>query len=127
MKIIVLSVFVLAIAMFAVIAIPALATAQTGNSINYTKTKQAPENLESILIETRYENLVQALVPLDNLILLSEDENINYIRTPLPAYPQETSESETQIPLTLIWICVGIIIVIIAVTAVVYLKTGLKR
>ena len=139
-----------------------LATAQTVNedlnSLNHTKTKQAPENLESVLyqlvkcqdkdknefaeahglylkddkvrviielkdkklvferddivIETRYENLVQALVPLDNLILLSEDDNVSYIRTPLPTYPQQ---SETQIPLTLIWTCVGIIVVIIII------------
>ena len=81
-------------------------------------------------IETHYENLVQALVPIENLINLSNEHNINFIRAPLHAYPQETSESETQIPLTLIWICVGIIIVIIvitAVTAVIYLKTRLKR
>lgn len=164
MKKIMLSVFALVV--FTVIVIPALAAAQTGddnlNSINYTKTKQAPENLESVLyqlvkcqnkndfaeanglylkddkvrviielkdkkldferedvvIETRYENLVQALVPLDNLIPLSEDENINYIRAPLPAYPQETSETKTSY----VWLFIGVVIVIAIIASVVYLK-----
>ena len=47
----------------------------------------------NIEIETCYENLVQALVPIDNLIALSEEPDINFIRTSLPAYPQETSKS----------------------------------
>ena len=78
-------------------------------------------------IETRHENRVQALVPVDSLMELSKEPSINFIRAPLHAYPQKTPESETQIPLTLIWICIGIIVVIIAVTAVIYLKTGFKR
>ena len=165
MKKIMLSVFALVV--FIVIAIPTLAAAQTGdenlNSINYTKTKQAPENLESVLyqlvecqnrddfaeanalylkdgkvrviielnknnedlefnddivIETKYENLIQALVPVDNLILLSEDENVGYIRAPLLAYPQETSENQTSY----VWLFIGVVIVIAIIASVVYLK-----
>lgn len=40
-------------------------------------------------METYHENLVQALVPVDNLIPLSENPSVIYVRTPLIGYPQQ--------------------------------------
>jgi len=95
----------------------------------YNASDTIPDGYGAI-IETRHENLVQALVPINSLMELSKESSINFIRAPLPAYPQKTPEYETQIPLTLIWMYIGIIIIVVimAVTAVVCLKrTGLKR
>ena len=64
------------------------------------------------VMETYHENLVQALVPVDDLIALSEDPDVNYIRTPLPAHPQKTSEA--QIPLIYTWLLIGIVVAIIS-------------
>lgn len=64
------------------------------------------------VMETYHENLVQALVPVDDLIALSEDPGVNYIRTPLPAHPQKTSEA--QIPLIYTWLLIGIVVAIIS-------------
>jgi len=46
----------------------------------------------NVNIETRYKNLVQALVPISELKEIARDPAVYYIRLPLRAYPMITSE-----------------------------------
>jgi hypothetical protein len=69
-------------------------------------------------IETRYENLVQALVPVDNLINLSEESNINFIRTPLKAHPESEEDDETRLILGF----AAVILVLIAVFMLIFFR-----
>lgn len=82
--------------------------------LNNTEVSEVENVLKGYdtVMETYYKNLIQALVPVDDLIALSEEPGVNYIRTPLPAHPQETPEA--QIPLIYTWLLIGIVVAIIA-------------
>ena len=47
-------------------------------------------------VETRHENLVQALVPVNSLIELTKEPSINFIRAPLPRQAGEKEEKDTN-------------------------------
>jgi hypothetical protein len=61
------------------------------------------------IMETYHENLVQALVPVDNLIALSENPNVVYVRTPLIGYPQKERPKFTISVVTILILGIGII------------------
>lgn len=64
------------------------------------------------IMETYHENLVQALVPVDNLIALSENPDVIYVRTPLIGYPQqkEIPKFPTSLVVAILIFGIGIII-----------------
>ncbi len=69
-----------------------------------------------IIEESRHENLVQALVPMDKLITLAEDLGIVYLRTPLkPAPADRISISEISL-FTIIALLAIVLVCVIYVT-----------
>ena len=52
-----------------------------------------------IIEEMHYQNLIQALVPIDNLITLSEDANVRFVRSPMIPIPAISSNA-TDTPVT---------------------------
>jgi hypothetical protein len=80
------------------------------------------------VIETYYKNLVQALVPADKLIALSEEPGVRYIRTPRTPVPLPTqTPTETPTPLISPWPPLGIILAIIAAIIVINLTKRRRR
>lgn len=55
----------------------------------------------NVTVETRHENLVQALAPIDELLPLSRENNVTFIRTPrtpIPATDNPTITTPTATP-----------------------------
>lgn len=49
--------------------------------VELRENRELPDEFD-VSIETRYEHLVQATVPVDELVALSEHENVSFVRTP---------------------------------------------
>lgn len=56
----------------------------------------APPREFDLDVRTRYENLVRAFVPVDDLVPLAEHENVSFVRTPREAAPGSPSIDSTH-------------------------------